>query len=46
MLALSDRVLVMYEGEIMAELSRDEATESTVAVYMTGAKRKGDEPHA
>ena len=45
-LALSDRVLVMYEGEIMAELSRDEATESTVAVYMTGAKRKGDEPHA
>mgnify|MGYP003300525026 CR=1 FL=1 len=38
---LSDRILVMYEGEIMAELPRAEATEATVAVYMTGAKRQG-----
>ena len=28
-------------GEIMAELPRAEATEATVAVYMTGAKRQG-----
>ena len=40
-LSLADRVLVMYEGEIMAELPREEATESAVAVYMTGAKRQG-----
>ena len=40
-LSLADRVLVMYEGEIMAELPRAEATEATVAVYMTGAKRQG-----
>ena len=31
----------LYEGEIMAELPREEATESAVAVYMTGAKRQG-----
>ena len=40
-LSLADRVLVMYEGEIMAELPRAEATEAAVAVYMTGAKRQG-----
>ena len=39
-LSLSDRVLVMYEGEIMAELPRGEATEATVAAYMTAAKRQ------
>lgn len=44
-LSLSDRVLVMYEGEIMAELARGEATESTVAVYMTGARRQGGAEH-
>lgn len=42
-LALADRVLVIYEGEIMAELPREEATESAVAIYMTGAKRQGGE---
>ncbi len=39
-LALSDRVLVMYEGEIMVELARGEATERKIGVYMTGAKRE------
>ena len=39
-LALSDRILVMYEGEIMAELSRAQATEQLVGVYMTGARRE------
>lgn len=42
-LSLSDRILVMYEGEIMAELKRGEADERTIAIYMTGAKRQGGE---
>jgi len=45
-LSLADRVLVMYEGEIMAELPREEATEAAVAVYMTGAKRQGGAQYA
>lgn len=40
-LSLSDRILVMYEGEIMAEFKRGEADERTIAAYMTGAKRQG-----
>ena len=40
-LSLSDRILVMYEGEIMAEFKRCEADERMIAVYMTGAKRQG-----
>ena len=40
-LSLSDRILVMYEGEIMAEFKRGEADERTLAGYMTGAKRQG-----
>lgn len=39
-LSLSDRILVMYEGEIMAEFTREEADERKIAVYMTGAKRQ------
>jgi len=42
-LSLSDRILVMYEGEIMAELSREEANEREIAAYMTGAKRQDSE---
>lgn len=40
-LSLSDRILVMYEGEIMAEFKRGEADERKLAIYMTGAKRQG-----
>lgn len=40
-LSLSDRILVMYEGEIMAEFNRGEADERKLAAYMTGAKRQG-----
>lgn len=40
-LSLSDRILVMYEGEIMAEFQRGEADERKIAEYMTGAKRQG-----
>jgi rhamnose transport system ATP-binding protein len=36
-LGMSDRVLVMHEGRITAELSRSEATEETVMTAATGA---------
>ncbi|MEG1107352.1 MAG: ABC transporter ATP-binding protein [Oscillospiraceae bacterium] len=42
-LTLSDRIYVMFEGEFMAELLRADADEKKIAVYMTGAKRRGAE---
>jgi rhamnose transport system ATP-binding protein len=36
-LGMSDRVLVMHEGRITAELSRNDATEETVMTAATGA---------
>lgn len=39
-LKLCDRVLVMYQGEITAELHRSEADEETIMLYATGAKRE------
>ncbi len=38
-LALSDRVAVMYGGRIVAVLPRAEATPDTLGAYMTGAER-------
>src|SRR5512132_1687970 len=35
-LGMADRVLVMHEGRLTAELSRDEATEQTVMLAATG----------
>ena len=40
-LAMSDRILVMHEGRISAEISRDDATEETVMFAATG---QGAEP--
>ncbi len=37
-LSLSDRILVMYEGRVVAEFSADEATEEVLGYYMTGGK--------
>jgi ABC-type sugar transport system ATPase subunit len=37
LLAMSDRLLVMYKGRVMEELSREEATEERVMALMTGA---------
>lgn len=34
--ALSDRIIVMYAGEIVAEMSRAEATEASVGMAMAG----------
>lgn len=36
-LALSDRILVMYEGRLVAQLHRAEANETTLGLYMAGA---------
>ncbi|SFA87450.1 MULTISPECIES: ABC transporter ATP-binding protein [unclassified Bacillus (in: firmicutes)] len=37
-LSLSDRILVMYEGEIVGEFPRHEATEERLSVLMAGGK--------
>jgi simple sugar transport system ATP-binding protein len=36
---LSDRILVIYEGEIVADFLPDKVTPEEVGLYMTGAKR-------
>jgi ABC-type sugar transport system ATPase subunit len=35
-LGVSDRILVMHEGKLRAELSRDEATQEKIMYYATG----------
>ncbi len=39
-MALSDRILVMYEGEIVGELDPKTTTVEELGLYMAGAKRK------
>lgn len=39
-LSLSDRILVMYEGRVVAELARSEADAETVGIYMGGGKKR------
>ena len=36
---LSDRILVMYEGEIVGELDPKKITTEELGLYMAGAKR-------
>jgi simple sugar transport system ATP-binding protein len=36
---LSDRILVMYEGEIVAEFSQKDATINEIGLYMSGSKK-------
>ncbi|MEM5768465.1 MAG: heme ABC transporter ATP-binding protein, partial [Bacillota bacterium] len=36
---LADRILVMYEGEIVANVRPSEVTENELGLYMAGAKR-------
>ena len=40
-MSLSDRILVMYEGEIVGELDPKTTTAEEMGLYMAGAKRKG-----
>lgn len=43
---LSDRILVMYEGEIVGELDPKKTTVEELGLYMAGAKRKAKEAGA
>ena len=38
---LSDRILVMYEGEIVGEFDPREVTVEELGLYMAGAKKQG-----
>ncbi len=40
---LADRILVMYEGEFVAEFPRGRVSEDEIGLYMSGAKRMTEE---
>ena len=40
-MSLSDRILVLYEGEIVGELDPKKTNIQELGLYMAGAKRKG-----
>lgn len=42
-MSLSDRILVMYEGEIVGELDPKKTDAQELGLYMSGAKRAGRE---
>ena len=42
-LSLSDRILVMYEGEIVGELDPAKTDPQELGLYMSGAKRQKKE---
>lgn len=42
-IGLSDRILVMYEGEIVGQLDPKKTTPEELGLYMSGAKRSGKE---
>ena len=42
-MSLSDRILVMYEGEIVGEFLQGQVTAEELGLYMAGAKRQGKE---
>ena len=39
-MSVPDRILVMYEGEIVGELDPKEITVEELGLYMSGAKRQ------
>ena len=41
-MSLSDRILVLYEGRVMGELSQAEATAETLGLLMAGSKVQGE----
>lgn len=43
---LSDRILVIFEGAIVADLNPKETTVQELGLYMAGSKRKGAEKNA
>lgn len=44
-MSLSDRILVMYEGHIVAELNPKKTTVEEIGLYMSGSKRMEMKPH-
>ena len=42
-MGLADRILVLYEGEIVGELNPKQTTPQELGLYMSGAKRQGKE---
>ena len=40
-MSLSDRILVMYEGEIVGEFDPKKTNVQELGLYMAGAKRDG-----
>ena len=40
-MGMSDRILVMFEGEIVAEFDRETADKEVIMEYATGSRRKG-----
>ena len=40
-MSVPDRILVMYEGEIVGELNPKTTTVEELGLYMAGAKREG-----
>ena len=45
-MGLSDRILVIYEGEIVGEVDPKKTTPEELGLYMSGAKRQGKEGEA
>jgi simple sugar transport system ATP-binding protein len=39
---VSDRILVIYEGELVADVKPDEVTIQELGLYMAGSKRNGE----
>ena len=39
-LNVSDRILVIYEGELVADIPADEANAQELGLYMSGSKRR------
>ena len=44
-MSLADRILVMYEGEIVGNLNPKETTAQELGLYMAGAKRNVGDKH-
>lgn len=45
-MSLSTRILVMFEGEIVAELPKEHATEQQLGLYMAGQRQQPGDPIA
>ena len=43
LLILADRILVMYEGEIVAEFNNEDASEQKIGYYMMGGGKENAE---